>query len=243
MTKQYCRSKGRRPGLAGSDGIDRTASTDNPVGTDQHRSQALELFADLLAWFVPGLDRDEAEVYVRDRIAFKVGRILEKFGLDDSERDDLSQDLLMALVRGVRLYDGKRTRWKTFLSRILDRRYRHILRKLLAPHTGVATRPVGFDDIADYYEETIVDPATTAEPFAAENLRMDVEAVISSLPDRLQIICRLLMIHPPAGAARLMGVSPATITRAVHRIRPYFERAGLAVFSNKCEKDSPLTQM
>ncbi len=211
--------------------ITRTTQPVAPAGKEQHAGEAPHRFSDLLARFVPGLDRDKAEAYVQDRIAFKVDRILEKFGLDDSERDDLAQDLLMSLVQGVGRYDGKRTRWKTFLSRILDRRYRHILRKLLAPYSGVATRPLGVDDIADGFDETIIDPAMTGEPFAAENLRMDVEAVICAMPERLQIICRLLMVNPPAGTARFLGVSPAAITRAIHRIRPYFERAGLELFS------------
>ena len=243
MVTQDYRSQKRRSGLAGSDGAAPTTEPTAQPDTEQYSSEAPQLFADLLAQFVPGLDRGEAEAYVRDRIAFKVDRILEKFGLDDSERDDLTQDLMMALVQGVRLYDEKRTRWKTFLCRILDRRYRHILRKLLAPETGVAARPVGFDDIAEGFDETIIDPATTGEPFAAENLRMDVETVICAMPERLQIISRLLMTRRPVDVARLLGVSPATINRAMHRIRPYFERAGFADFLKKGEKNSRLTQM
>ena len=229
VTEDY-RSQKRLSSLAGSDSATPTSPPGTPAHTEQHGNESPQLFADLLAQFVPDLDRDEAEAYVRDRIAFKVDRILEKFGLDDSERDDLTQDLLMAMVRGVRLYDEKRTRWKTFLCRILDRRYRHILRKLLAPKTGLAARPVGFDDIAEGFDETIIDPATTGEPFAAENLRMDVETVICAMPERLEMISRLLMTRRPVEVARLLGISPAAITRAMHRIRPYFERAGLAVF-------------
>jgi len=63
--------------------------------------------------------------------------------------------------------------------------------------------------------------------------------VICAMPERLQVVCRLLTVHSPSGAARLMGVSPATITRAIHRIRPYFKRAGLEIFQNRPKRIRP----
>jgi len=222
--------RGRRPGFASPDGVGETNSPATVPGAEQQTHEAPERLADLLGQFVPDLDRDEAEAYVHERIAFKVGRILEKFGLDGSQREDFSQDLLAALVRVVPRYDGKRTRWKTFVSRVLDQRYRNLIRKLLAPQSGVAARPIRFTDVGDWFEEAIVDPRTAAEPFAAEDLRMDVESVIGRLPEDLQIACRLLMAHPRREAARLLGVSPSAITRMIRRARPVFEQAGLTPF-------------
>jgi len=193
--------------------------------SQKHRPHGL---GDFLAGFVAGLDRDAAETYVRDRIDYRVDRLVGKLHLGDSERDDLVQDLLMVLVQAIPRYDAGRSQWRTFVCRVLNRRYRHILRKLLAPANG-APSMAAFSDFGDDYEESLVDPATTGgDPRAADDLRMDMDAAISAMPERLQVIARLLMVHCPSAVARILGTSPAAITRAMARIRAHFEEAGLA---------------
>lgn len=217
------------------DTTNRRARTGECISSSSNRSyreppagSRPERFADLLAQFVPNLNRDAAEVYVQDRIAFRVDRLVAKFGLPDCERDDLTQELLMALVQAVPQYDPKQAHWKTFICRVLDRRYQHILRKLMAPENNGAAAVSGLEDFGDDYADSVVDPATQGEPFFEDNRRMDVNAVISTMPRRLQIIACLLMVHSPSEAARLMGTSPAAITRAIHRIRAHFKEAGLS---------------
>jgi RNA polymerase sigma factor (sigma-70 family) len=196
--------------------------------TGQSQGGRPERLADLLAQFVAGLDRDAAETYVRDRIDYRVDRLVGKLHLGDSERDDLAQDMLMVLVQAIPRYDAGRSQWRTFVCRVLNRRYRHILRKLLAPENG-APSMTAFSDFGDDYEESLVDPATTGgDPHAADDLRMDMGAAISAMPERLQVIARLLMVHSPSAVARILGTSPAAITRAMARIRAHFEEAGLA---------------
>jgi|GEM_PF-2536568 len=198
--------------------------------TGQSQDGRPERLADLLAQFVAGLDRDAAETYVRDRIDYRVDRLVHKFHLPDSERDDLVQDLLTVLVQAMPRYNARRAQWKTFICRVLNRRYQHILRKLLAPQNG-APSMTAFSDFGDDYEESLVDPATAGgDPHAADDLRMDMDTAISTMPERLQVIARLLMVHSPSAVARIMGTSPAAITRAMARIRAHFEEAGLAEF-------------
>ena len=187
-----------------------------------------ERLADLLAKFVADLDRDAAEAYFRDRIDYRVSRLVDKFHLGDSDRDDLIQDFMMALVQAAPRYDSRKARWKTFVCRVLNRRYRHILRNLMAPENG-APAMAAFSDFEEGYEESLVDPETTGDdPHAAADLRMDVDAAIARMPDRLQVIARLLMVHTPSAVARILGTSPAAITRAMARIRGHFEQAELA---------------
>jgi RNA polymerase sigma factor (sigma-70 family) len=197
---------------------------------EQPAGKRPERIADLLAQFVPDLDRNAAEAYIQDRIAFRVDRLVAKFGLPDCERDDLSQDLLMALVQAFKRYDPAQAHWKTFLCRVLDRRYQHLLRKLMAPENKGAPTVSGLEDIGNGYADSIVDPSTQGEPFVGDNLHMDVEAAISTLPKRLQIIGCLLMVHSPSAVARLVGTSPAAITRAIKWIRTHFQEAGLSPF-------------
>jgi len=185
--------------------------------------------ADLMAQFVAGLDREKAETYVRDRIDFRVERLGYKFHLPDAERDDLTQDLLLMLVQAMPRYDATRSQWKTFVCRVLNRRYRYILRKLMATENGAPT-VAGFDDFGDDCEDSAVDPTTTrGDPNADDDLRMDMAAAISAMPERLQVVARLLMVHSPSAVARILGTSPAAITRAMARIRVHLE-AGLAEF-------------
>lgn len=183
--------------------------------------------ADLIAQFVSGLDRDKAEDYVRDRVAYRVERLADKCHLDESQQDDLSQDFLLMVVQAIPRYDAARAKWKTFVCRVLNRRYRHILRGLMATENG-APAEVGFDDLGDDAEEAVLDPTTTSgDSNADDDLRIDMAAAISAMPERLQLIARLLMVHSPSEVARILGTSPAAITRAIARIRMHFKEAGL----------------
>ena len=199
----------------------------------QSRPHSLGQF---LTELVANLDPDAAEDYVNDRINYRVDRLVAKVGFPDDERDDLVQDLLLALVQAVPLYNAKRSRWKTFVCAILNQRYRHLLRQRLtrenAAQAGINSgilSMTGFGDIADDYEDSIVDPHTAAnDPFVASDARMDLNAALATMPQRLQAIARLLMVHSPSEVARLLGRSPATVTRLIGQIREHFQAAGLS---------------
>lgn len=197
--------------------------------TGRDRGGRPQRLADFIAQFVSGLDLDKAEAYVRDRIDYRVDRLVEKFHLDPSDRDDLSQDLALMLVQAMPRYDAARAKWRTFVCRVLNRRYRHILRGLMAAENGGPVT-MGFGDFGEDFEETLVDPASVRDATIDADLRMDVEAAIASMPERLQVVARLLMIHSPSATAAILGVSPAAITRAMARIREHFREAGLQEF-------------
>jgi len=167
--------------------------------------------------------------YVLERIDYRVRRLADKFGLDETQRDDYRHDMVVVLLNVASRFDPAKAKWHTFACRVLDRHYRYLLRQMLAPQNNGVPSVNGFDDFGEDYERSVVDPTTAdGDPLAAANLRMDMEAAVSTMPERLQLIARLLMVHSPSAVARIMGTSPAAITRAMARIRARFEKAGLA---------------
>jgi RNA polymerase sigma factor (sigma-70 family) len=169
--------------------------------------------------------------YVLERIDYRVRRLADKFGLDGTQRDDYRHDMVVRLLHAASRFNPARAKWHTFACRVLDRHYRHLLRRMLAPQNNGVPSVVAFCDCGDNYEDSVVAPATAGrDPHAADDLRMDMETAISAMPERLQVIARLLMVHLPSAVARILGTSPAAITRAMARIRVRFEEAGLAEF-------------
>ena len=100
----------------------------------------------------------------------------------------------------------------------------------MAPKNG-APAVESFGENESEYEESLIDAtAAGSDPRPAADLRMDMDAAISSMPERLQPIARLLMVHSPIEVARILGTSPAAITRAKAAIRAHFVEVGLTPF-------------
>ena len=184
---------------------------------------------DFIAQYVPDIDRDEADAYVLNCVTCRVQRLASKCNLDGAVQDDLSQDFLLAVIQAIPRYDARRSRWKTFVNRALNRQYKHILRDLMSVENG-GVDTVGFDELEEDAEEAFLDPATASgDPHVATDLRHDVAVAISTLPEpRLRRIARLLMVHSPSKISRILKTSPTAVARAMRQIRMHFEAVGLS---------------
>jgi RNA polymerase sigma factor (sigma-70 family) len=183
---------------------------------------------DIIAGKVEGLSPQKAEAYVDARIAYRVERLCKKFRRPEMEPEDFEQDFRLRLLAGIEEYDPAKTSWRTFVCMVLDRHYRHLVRKFITAQRHAAMSPLALDDANEDFAESIPDPRyDNGGPFAAIDLRLDIDSALSGMPERLRGIAALLMTHRPIEVAEILGVSPASVTRAIKRIRPYLEEAGL----------------
>jgi RNA polymerase sigma factor (sigma-70 family) len=208
------------------------------VQSQKHRPHSI---GDLIAGIVGGVRPDAAEAYVHDRVEYLVERLMEKLHLPPDEREDLTQDLLMALVQAIPRYNAKRSSWKTFISRVLRRRYCYHLRQMMLRQDEDVPQLVGFDDLGESFGESVVDPAKGGgDPAATADLRIDMEAALARLSPRHQEIAQALMHHSIRKAAKLLNTSPPEIRWAMKRIRECFREANLQVFLGRNSTVLPL---
>lgn len=165
----------------------------------------------------PPPDLDPAEA---DLIRVKA-RILARQGLiPRADVPDVEQALALALVAARAGFDPARGSAATYAATVV----RNAVAKLLRRRFAARRNP---DRVAPLAAEP-TDPA--GDPTDRAALAVDVGAAVAALPPGLRAAAEALKIGPVAEAARLLGVSRATMYARVREIRRRFERAGLAVY-------------
>jgi RNA polymerase sigma factor (sigma-70 family) len=181
--------------------------------------------------------------YALDRIEYRVGRLVKLFRLGDADADDLRQELALELVKAADRFDPALATRRTFVSRALDRSYRHIYRRLRARQRHGVMSPMPISLMEDFHP-VINDPRSgDLSDQARAELRIDLAPALASLPRHLQQICEVLKTHTPREAADHLGIHRSTIYRAIKEIRSHFTRCGLGDPARRHATDSRLTQI
>ena len=170
--------------------------------------------------------------YALKRIKYRVGRLIGRFGLTESDREDLQQDFILELLKAFRRFDPAKSSRKTFIARVLDRKFKHIVRNGATRMRHEARDPVSLDRVMERYTPTAdVRMNHTGQVCIGGQqrieLRLDLEQVLATLPARLRRICELRKIYSPAEIARRLDVVPSTVCRAIAKVRAHVKAAGL----------------
>lgn len=176
----------------------------------------------------PGERRPAADTpldaWIMARIDYRALRLAARLGLDEQRTQDVRQELVLALLASLSRFDPAKSTWRTFACQVLDRRAKQLLRDEMARRSREAGRPVGLalrrDGSAPHTGNA------RHEDVEAVDLRLDVEQVLSEMPERLRAVCALLASHTPTEAARLAGIPRTSLYRLIEQARPYFRRAG-----------------
>jgi RNA polymerase sigma factor (sigma-70 family) len=160
------------------------------------------------------------------------------FGKDDLE--DVMQDLFTHLIERLPKFDPDKARWSTFVKTVvcrfsisLRRRRQAECRGRSIPHHSLAQTIQGPDgeriELAGNVTEEAYDGAYGRDFRSNEAcfvLESDVNAVIALLSPADQDLCRRLTEKPLAHVASDLGVSRATLSDRVRRLREAFRAAG-----------------
>lgn len=167
------------------------------------------------AWRQSG-DRGPLETLAARHLA-TVRRMVHSMTLDDSLADDLAQEVLLRAFRSLESFRG-RAKFTTWLYQIAMNLVRDTLaRQRRSPIDGRAELPPAATSTAEPTEAA----AARAEQHAA------VTRAIAALPATLRATTVLVMIEElePAEAARIEGVSRATIYWRLHEARKRLARS------------------
>jgi RNA polymerase sigma factor (sigma-70 family) len=173
-------------------------------------------------------------------IQIKAGQLCRR-GFCPSEREDIEQELWLAVLRQAERFDPLRASLETFLDRVVGRGVILLWRSRNRRKRGSGVTPcslesqflvtaegrkplgevISSEDGARRMRTHVPDAMARSEETEA------VEHALAQMPEWLREICRRLTTGTVASVARELGVSRHRIRRALAEARPYFEEAGL----------------
>ncbi len=171
--------------------------------------------------------------YALDRIRYRVEHVIGKFGYTTSDRDDLTQELILDLLEAMPFFDPTRGSRKTFICRVLDRKIRSLIRYQTAQKRDSQRVQQSVDEIRldhpAFDEERQRRRLGRASIHATVHIdvRLDVDTAVERMPRRLQRVAQVLASHPPRQAARVLGVPRSRLEELMCEIRLYFEESGI----------------
>ncbi len=183
---------------------------------------------------------DGIDAYAADLIRHKARQLVGKAGLTENDRQDLEQELMIDLLSRMKHFNPAKGKKTTFMTRIVERRISNILEARFAQCrdwrkcTASLNDPIpgGDDDSTERIEQVSSDGQMghqgreTIEQ-RQNDIRLDVDRMIATLPEDLQELCEKLQSSNMAEIAREMGVPRSTLYGKLTKLRDAFREAGL----------------
>jgi DNA-directed RNA polymerase specialized sigma24 family protein len=190
----------------------------------------------------PGHADDEVEATVARIIAAKARRLIGRHGFKHGDYKDLVQELTLEWLRYRPSFDAARAQLSTYATRVVENRIAWLIRHRRAAKRG-ADRPVTslsrlVKDPVDGWvqegslvsEDNLPGGAGSAGREVQRDLRLDVAAVLASLPEHLRDLCEHLQTMTIAEYVRHAGIPRSTVYEAIGELRRRFAAAGFAEF-------------
>jgi RNA polymerase sigma factor (sigma-70 family) len=162
------------------------------------------------------------------RIDYRVARLGRKYGLSREDREDLRQEFCLTVFRAGSKFDPAQCTAERFVRMVLNRCYKHFVRKLAraAENRAQSVVAVAMDMSDSDCEHCLIDPSSEDDRQRFE-MAEDVRTVIAGLPEDLAELARDMMSLSPPQIARKRGVHHSTIYRAIAKLREHFTNAGI----------------
>jgi RNA polymerase sigma-70 factor (ECF subfamily) len=169
--------------------------------------------------------------YALARIDYRVRQLWLQFDLSEEDQEDLRNDMVVELLQAMKRFDPTKAKRETFINRVLDRFVLYFMRQRCTQNRRPCDSPLGYEDIAPGFQPCGNDPGEGGmSEQALDDLRLDLEPVISQLPERDQQVARLLMVYSSSEVAKRIGVHRCSMSRIIARIREHFIQAGIDVW-------------
>ena len=137
----------------------------------------------------------------------RAAAIVNAYGLPLDFRRDLAQEAFLALWRNRTAYDPRRGSERTFAERVIANSLISLVRGMHSTRSG-QFREDSLDGV----------PGLTA-PNDGVDLRLDVWCVLAGISQFDRRVAVQLIEHSPSETSRRLGVSRATVYRAIGRLR------------------------
>lgn len=160
----------------------------------------------------------------------KADQLAGHYGFTLSDRDDISQELTLALLGAWPKFDPERGNSRAFQKTVVERKAASLVRRQKASKRQFAHRTLSLDALleqewspdTDESAEEDQSAGPTIDPIQEVELTIDVETVLARLKPRDRELAELLKHYSLAEAARKLGVSRTTLQYHAQRIREAF---------------------
>ncbi len=191
--------------------------------------------------------RSEAEAFIDDyameRIEFRLRVMSTWWDLSGHDKQDYRHDMVVELLKARRRFNPAKAKRETFINRVLDRYLKYVVRTRSTDSERPFETPIEFDDVAPGFQPVVNDPpGGHGNEQSRRELRLDLEAVIARMPERLRRVCELLKVYTPVEAAARLGMTRQSIYPIMREIRRSLSLAGIRIPKNSLT-DSGQLQM
>lgn len=154
---------------------------------------------------------------IRRLAAVRAATVVILYRLPTDSRHDLEQEALLELWRRLPRFDARRASWRTFAERVVANRMTSLMRGL---HSGRCGH--GKDEPLSNLDRLLPGPDDSFD------LRIEVRRVLAGMAQFDQAVAQSLIDYSAFETGHRLGVSRATVYRAIGRLLAAFAEAGLS---------------
>lgn len=184
-------------------------------------------------------------------IRSKATQLVGKYGFTESDREDLEQEIALALLLALPKYDSERGQRSTFISRVVNHSISDMIEARKAAKRDYRLCICSLNENLLYEDGTVAERLEAIDrdgclrrtgksdqsEVALQDLRIDVNRLISKLPGDLRRLCLQLQSANVSQVSNDTETSRSTIYRKLKKLRVIFEAVGLADYLNR-QRDS-----
>ncbi|MAD79962.1 MAG: hypothetical protein CMJ50_03840 [Planctomycetaceae bacterium] len=173
--------------------------------------------------------------YIRGRSR----QIARQAGLCKADVDDVQQILFQRICENIGQFDPEEACFLVFVTALVERYAVNIIRHHLAVKRGrrvtcpLSTivdddgRPAELFELIGDREQDNRTLRKSPDPRTALDLPIDVREAITTLPDDMRKLVKLLMVYSPTDLARELGVPRTTIHDRIRQLRRHLQNTAL----------------
>jgi RNA polymerase sigma-70 factor, ECF subfamily len=181
---------------------------------------------------------DPSDPYLRRLVVCQARKLLGKAGLNESDIDDLVQEIWSDLVQRLPGFDPRRSQHRTFCSRLVDHKASNVLRDRRAKRRDSRrcwslNTPLMDGDDRDHADLLASDVhggrtgCVRRSDAEQADLAADIANIMAKMPAELRDLCQRLQNQPLTAIAQEVGIPRTTLQESTKKIRRYFEDAGM----------------
>ncbi len=186
------------------------------------------------------------DAYAEKLVCCTVRQLINWGTFPESDREDLEQELRLAILTRLPQFDPGKAKLTTFVARVVENRVKDLLRHRQAEMRAVSREgrslgdAVETNDGAEPFGNMLTDADRTRRfgqsPLSDEEracLLVDLSRVLDTLAGELRQLCEELKTRTVTQIAAERKVQRLTVYQRVWRIRKLFRRASLGDYLKK----------